>query len=505
MTDNDKEPPDWFGPKPTPQDAVATYMAAPPQGMTNPPQSDHVIGQLMDELIEYGVAFEPDVWPPPLPQRFANEPDEHILTSKVPVRNPFRHCTNSILTGQEQRKGEHVTVEARPKHIAEKWLKNPVGGSPSKMKRAASTPAMKSAREEDKEKKELSPEEYAKEEDKINDKLMSVMMRVRLAAGRATRPVAGVFKSLDTQGRGFVPKNDFVEILKTLRCVLTPEDCHLLCMEFSPPTQREWVCYVLFLKKLVPKQRGCDERVCPKRIQSSSEASFIAAREAARKGDEGERKGAISKATRSVEESSGQPRVRFGGSETLVIGPDGKDPASQTAPAAFGKGEGKDEGAWQPNKQVVTRVIGETELKNDLAALRSMGRLHGAGVKDRFRFGAGTQTIAGAMVLSGPGSVPTCPGKWVSDMSELTKNHNGAMRVVNPSGLDELKADPRKRRKKKDEEDEMRLGDSGLFCRYPPNEPLKVLKALRRQHFPVKEEKSKEQKVMSDLMALMSG
>merc|ERR1711879_1104498 len=148
---------------------------------------------------------------------------------------------------------------------------------------------------------------------------------------------------------------------------------------------------------------------------------------------------------------------------------------------------GKSTTELQGGKLKVDRPPDDRELGNDISCLRSMGRLHKAAVADRFRFGADL-SAAGSMVLAGAGAGPNPQGKWSSDASELNKFHNSAMRTVNPSGLDEVK-EPKKRRKKKAEEDELKLSDSGLFfARYPPSEPLKALKAIRRQHYPEPEE-----------------
>jgi len=80
------------------------------------------------------------------------------------------------------------------------------------------------------------------------------------------------------------------------------------------------------------------------------------------------------------------------------------------------------------------------------------------------------------------------PGSWMSDAAYLQKFHNSAIRVVDPSGLQKIKEEPKKKKKKKgaqDDIDELKMSDSGLFVpKYPIDDSLKTLRRLRRKWFP---------------------
>jgi|ERR1712124_28882 len=82
------------------------------------------------------------------------------------------------------------------------------------------------------------------------------------------------------------------------------------------------------------------------------------------------------------------------------------------------------------------------------------------------------------------------------DASELISHHNNAVRSVNPSKLQMVAEDkdvsPKKL--KKDDVDALQLSESGLFKpKYAIDESLKVLRRLKRKHFP--EEFTKEEEL----------
>eukprot|EP00927_Polykrikos_kofoidii_P013419 TRINITY_DN15851_c1_g1_i1.p1 TRINITY_DN15851_c1_g1~~TRINITY_DN15851_c1_g1_i1.p1 ORF type:complete len:423 (-),score=81.47 TRINITY_DN15851_c1_g1_i1:35-1174(-) len=144
------------------------------------------------------------------------------------------------------------------------------------------------------------------------------------------------------------------------------------------------------------------------------------------------------------------------------------------------------EETWQTSTKVVQRSYTETDLRNNIDALRTSGRAHRAAVGDRFRLGVDLFT-PGSLVLSGASAAANPPGAWSSDASELNLLHNSAMRQVNPSNM-RLLPMPEKRRKKKGEEDETQLSESGLFfARYDGNQALKSLKAMKRNFQPEEE------------------
>jgi hypothetical protein len=298
--------------------------------------------------------------------------------------------------------------------------------------------------------------------------------------------------------------------MKGLRCSLSPEECNLVATEFSPPMAPYWVCYAHFLKRLTPlkgkaiqepEQRSTTSAKDPaKEVSPTSAGKSAKAKAEARK--------AAMEAQRAREQAEEDEFLAMAAGDddfaSAVSNSAGRRPSA--APAALQKDSTatsssaapsggtsdppkpkekvKDDEAWQPNRKVVERVPTELELKNQIEIIRSMGKLHRAGVADKYRYGSDL-TSAGSMVLAGAGAGPNPCGKWVSEASVLTKLHNSAMRTVNPSGLDELK-EPKKRRKKKgDDEDELKLSDSGLFfARYPGCERLKAIKVLRKKHFP---------------------
>jgi hypothetical protein len=163
-----------------------------------------------------------------------------------------------------------------------------------------------------------------------------------------------------------------------------------------------------------------------------------------------------------------------------------------TGGAAAGKAGAAD--GQDAAKMIGDRMPTDLELHNGVAMLRSSSRLHKSAIDDSYRFGVVSEksaTDGAAMTLRGAGASPTPPGCWASDASVLSKDHNGAMRGINPSKLDPLPI-PTKRRKKKApaDEDELQLSASGLFfARYPGSAPLKTLKVMIKSIKPKEEEK----------------
>eukprot|EP00403_Amphidinium_massartii_P005311 CAMPEP_0178382604 /NCGR_PEP_ID=MMETSP0689_2-20121128/6577_1 /TAXON_ID=160604 /ORGANISM="Amphidinium massartii, Strain CS-259" /LENGTH=396 /DNA_ID=CAMNT_0020002809 /DNA_START=1 /DNA_END=1191 /DNA_ORIENTATION=+ len=117
--------------------------------------------------------------------------------------------------------------------------------------------------------------------------------------------------------------------------------------------------------------------------------------------------------------------------------------------------------------------------------LLGQGRLHRAAVSDRFRFSA-DDIAGGGLVISGAGmAAQPPPGVWASDAAHLHRFHNSAMRIVAPSGLEPLSADDAKRRKKRGDDDDLQMSNSGLFkALYPVDGGLKAVRKLRKRYFP---------------------
>lgn len=178
--------------------------------------------------------------------------------------------------------------------------------------------------------------------------------------------------------------------------------------------------------------------------------------------------------------------------------PSGKRPSSEPpGMAKKGKDSGKEShgGHGQKDEDDIAKnshVIDESDLDNSMRGLRGMSQLTRAAVADRFRFGA--DSSAGEPMVLGASNLSNAnPGNWSSDAACLTKFHNVAMRIVNPSGLAVLKETTSKRKKKKkknpDEEEELKMGESGLFvARYPIDKALVSLRRARKKAFPEEEE-----------------
>merc|ERR1712039_488360 len=90
------------------------------------------------------------------------------------------------------------------------------------------------------------------------------------------------------------------------------------------------------------------------------------------------------------------------------------------------------------------RILDDTELRNARDGLKGQASLHTAAVADRFHFSA--DMSAGApLCIRGAGTakaIESCA--WGSDASFLLNRHCGAMRTVNPSGLEAIKEPPKK-------------------------------------------------------------
>merc|ERR1719487_1264628 len=130
----------------------------------------------------------------------------------------------------------------------------------------------------------------------------------------------------------------------------------------------------------------------------------------------------------------------------------------------------------------------EIELRNARIMLRAQSSLHGSSVQDRFRFNSDVSPGANLVIKgAGTGFGNSAP-PWASDAAYLTQFHHGAIRMVNPSGLEPVKDAPaagtRKKKKKKDDDD-LQLGESGLFSpKYPLDTSIRRLKVLKKKAFP---------------------
>jgi len=171
--------------------------------------------------------------------------------------------------------------------------------------------------------------------------------------------------------------------------------------------------------------------------------------------------------------------------------PSSKRPSSEPpGMAKKNKDSGKDGPKDEDDKNNHKPIVDQKALENSMRVMRGMSQLHRAAVADRFKFNAsaaaGEPMVLGASPLS-----QANPGNWSSDAAFLTKFHNSAIRIVNPSGLEVLKEPTSKRKKKKktqDSEEELKMSDSGLFvARYPIDDALVKMRRIRRQAFPEEE------------------
>lgn len=189
------------------------------------------------------------------------------------------------------------------------------------------------------------------------------------------------------------------------------------------------------------------------------------------------------------------------GKRMTLNDPSGKRPSSEPpGMAKKGKDPGKDLLNDEDEKSKHSNVIDEKELENRMMGMRGMSQLHRAAVADRFRFGANA-SAGHPMVLGAANLSNANPGNWASDAAALTKFHNAAIRIVNPSGLEVLKEPASKRKKKKkkqDDEEDLKMSDSGLFvARYPIDEALVKLRRLKKKTFPEEEKPEPTQQEMN--------
>eukprot|EP00927_Polykrikos_kofoidii_P067134 TRINITY_DN6264_c0_g1_i1.p1 TRINITY_DN6264_c0_g1~~TRINITY_DN6264_c0_g1_i1.p1 ORF type:complete len:1973 (-),score=493.75 TRINITY_DN6264_c0_g1_i1:293-6211(-) len=82
--------------------------------------------------------------------------------------------------------------------------------------------------------------------------LLRTLTRVRVAAQHSDPPLPLLFRRLDAESRGFVPRPEFLEVLRGLRCVVSPEERVQLASYFAPAAKANWVCYPLFLHSITP-------------------------------------------------------------------------------------------------------------------------------------------------------------------------------------------------------------------------------------------------------------
>lgn len=84
--------------------------------------------------------------------------------------------------------------------------------------------------------------------------LVRTLTRIRLAAVSHDPPLLVLFREFDAEGRGFLPRPDFMEALGAIHCALSLEERVQLAAFFSPASDPRWVCYPLLLQSVVPSR-----------------------------------------------------------------------------------------------------------------------------------------------------------------------------------------------------------------------------------------------------------
>jgi len=240
-----------------------------------------------------------------------------------------------------------------------------------------------------------------------------------------------------------------------------------------------------------PASRPGSGKPTQKLVPSKSEPA-LGSKQSSKDGSKGS-KNASKQVQRPVSNQKGKPAQTSGSGGQ-------KDAASKDKSA---QGPKQDASTGEAGQQKVARAPSETELDNSLIILRSQGRLHRAGIGDKFRFGADLMA-AGSMVLKGAGSTPSAPGVWASDASELVKFHNKAIRNVNPSHLPIKPVEKQKKKKKKVDEDELLTGETPQL--YEADKSYRSIRRLRRSFYPdsFEKEKTKKEQVISETQGLFS-
>lgn len=176
---------------------------------------------------------------------------------------------------------------------------------------------------------------------------------------------------------------------------------------------------------------------------------------------------------------------------------------SLDGPDAPGEAGQEPSGSAKGRRRGVRSAVDDTSLDNARHTLKGQSQLHRAALADRFRFGA-ENCLPGTPIILGLSTAnATKPAAWATDASYLNNFHHAAIRVVDPSGLQALDEAAWQKKKKKgkvpaerDDVDDLKMSDSGLFvARYPIDESLKSLRRLRRNLFP-KEEKVEKKKAV---------
>lgn len=423
----------WYGPHVTPEASVATWSNATPRGMTNPPQSRRVKAILYKELSEFGVDFEHESWPPPNPLRKVLR--HSLLVTKRPEARDsgIRYPQNSLLTLEEQRSAMPITIGTKPSEISEKYvdlIKSKLKLRGNDLQASASLPDIKQ-----------NPTTLPAGGLGGSNVKGSGMRRQHSAPGSGSKDesMSKADKKKKLRMARKMDAKGAAEIRKTLS---------------------------------TRNLKDGDGEARPSRSPRSGHAGGHAKTSGYAGGHtSGHAKNASALRLPANKAGGGRSGSKGGSSS------DGRGGGAAHSRAEKSNASGRhgDKAATDEKKDSKAPAPPDYELNNKVEVLRSACRIHRAGVADVCRYGADV-TAPGSMVLGLPDSV----GVWGSDASELTREHNGAMRMAAPSKL-ELLPVQQKRRKKKGDED-LQISQSGLFqARYPGDPSLRGIKALTKQ------------------------
>lgn len=152
----------------------------------------------------------------------------------------------------------------------------------------------------------------------------------------------------------------------------------------------------------------------------------------------------------------------------------------------------KGDDAWVglAKQKILDRVPTDLEMKNSRDVLKAQSNLNAAEFTDRFRMNADMSPSA-PLFLDGAGT-PSCQpnDSWSSDGAILVMFHNGALRLANPSKLQmaeelEVTAGASNSRRKRDSTTNLLVTSSSQFRpKYPIDHSLRSLRKFRKHLFP---------------------
>lgn len=442
---------EWFPPplRPDAPAAIASYISAPPRGMTNAPRNPKVREALLKDLQEYAIGVAPPVWPP---QRAgAGPPGGGSLEMRWRLKSSGSRSSPAVLNG--------VTCPYQPP--AKK------GVSPQRPAQRPKVPRPEAA--------EAPP------------------------AATEKKPSKWFYsRGLDAQQEMDIT----LERSGTMRLGISDQGGLLLASPEPGTLVQQWNsenpnALIRAGDRIVEVNEVRDD--IQKMIEElrTNEVLDLKVRKAWDLGID------------SLQLSRGSPTARWRPQRSsldevvnppVIFSREREKDATGRLPS---RGSVRQEAAWQrPGSEKPNRAMSDSELRNARDALKGQSGLHVAAAADRFRFA--WDASKGAPLCIKGGGVPTgMPADvWASDGAFLNNYHNGAVRSAYPSALQPLKEEDQQVRKKKkgkgeDDDDELTLSASGMFQPiYPIDDSLKSLRRLKKTMFPdvVRHEEEEERR-----------